>query len=221
MEGLRKRTLILAVGFIAIGLGFRALARSPQPDRTEEWMQKVTPKEVPGYRMEKSPTNPEISYKSDKMVYDTLVPYGIVARVFQEEKGNKSFDVNVIASSTKDSFHDPRVCFTAQGWNIDKETRAVVKTQTRGDVPVTLAEMTHAKLGKHPSVFFYKGPDGFTATTAGLKIQMLKHQFLTLRDQEGTFYRVIALSRDTTTEELLEFTGKWLDEANKVSDGFF
>lgn len=221
MEGLRKRTLIIAVGFIAVGLGFRALARSPQPTRTESWMEKVTPKEIPGYRMEQSAENPEVSYKSPDMVYDTLVPYGIVARVFTEEKGVKSFDVNVIASSTKDSFHDPRVCFTAQGWNIDKETNAVVKTKTRGDVPVTLAEMSHAKLGKHPAVFFYKGPDGFTPTTAGLKIQMLKHQFLTLKDQEGTFYRVIALRSDSTTEDLLKFTGEWLDEANKVSDGFF
>lgn len=221
MEGLRKRTLFLAVGFIVVGLGFRAFAQASHVKRTEKWMQTVTPKEVPGYRMEKSAANPEISYQSDKMVYDTLVPYGIVARVFQQEKGNQVYDVNVIASSTKDSFHDPRVCFTAQGWNIDKETSATVKTETRGEVKVTLAEMSHAKLGKHPAVFFYKGPDGFTPTTAGLKIQMLKHQFMTLRDQEGTFYRVIALSRDCTTEDLLKFTGQWLDEANKVSDGFF
>jgi hypothetical protein len=186
-------------------------------------MEQVAPKSVPGYDMVPARDRkfPDVTYKSDKIVYDTLVPYGIVAREFQEQHGPKHFDVNVIASSTKDSFHDPRVCFTAQGWNLDEQTEAMVHTETRGDVPVTLANMSHKDFGKHPAVFFYKGPGGFTATTAGIKLQMFTRQFLTLKDQEGVFYRVIALNNGVSTDDLLKFVGQYLDESNKTSDGFF
>lgn len=224
MEGLRKRVFVLAGVFVAVGIGFQAFsAQAKNITRTETWMEQVAPKELPGYTMvpSRDPKNPNVTYKSDPVVYDTLDPYGIVAREFREKGGPKHFDVNVIASSTKDSFHDPRVCFTAQGWNLDDQKEAIVKTATRGDVPVTLAEMNHADYGKHPSVFFYKGPEGFTATTAGIKIQMLKKQFLTLKDQEGVFYRFIALSPGTSTDDLLKFVGEYLDESGKTSDGYF
>lgn len=224
MEGLRKRAIVLAGVFVVVGIGFQALsARAERITRTESWMIKVAPKELPGYTMvpSRDPKNPDVTYTSDPVVYETLIPYGIVAREFREKGGPKHFDVNVIASSTKDSFHDPRVCFTAQGWNLDNQKEAIVKTATRGDVPVTLAEMNHADYGKHPSVFFYKGPEGFTATTAGIKIQMLKKQFMTLKDQEGVFYRFIALSPGTSTDDLLKFVGEYLDESGKTSDGFF
>lgn len=223
MEGLRKRVMVLGAAFIVAGLAFQAVAHTKGISRTESWMEQKAPKELPGYDMVPNlkGDNPEVSYVSDESVYKVLTPYGIVARIFREKQGVKMFDVNVIASSTKDSFHDPRVCFSAQRWTLEKETRAMVKTQTRGEVPVTLAEMSHRDHGRHPAVFFYRGPDGFTSSTSGLKIQMLKHQFLTMKDQEGVFYRIIALTPNTTTDELLEFTGAWLDEANKTSDGFF
>ena len=50
---------------------------------------------------------------------------------------------------------------------------------------------------------------------------MLKKQFLTLKDQEGVFYRFIALSPGTSTDDLLKFVGEYLDESGKTSDGYF
>ncbi len=167
MEGLRKRAILLAGVFVVVGIGFQALsARAERITRTESWMIKVAPKELPGYTMvpSRDPKNPEVTYTSDPIVYQTLVPYGIVAREFREKGGPKHFDVNVIASSTKDSFHDPRVCFTAQGWNLDKQSEAIVKTSTRGDVPVTLAEMNHVPM--------------FIAQHLNLNMPRLQHQLL-------------------------------------------
>lgn len=221
MERLTKRAVALGVVFIALGGVFMTLARADKISRTENWMEEKAPMSFGAYKVRRDPDNPDstVSYRMDEMTYKTLVPYGIVARIF--ESATESFDAVVIASSDKDSFHDPRVCFTAQGWVIDSEETATLKTKTRGEVPVTLAKLNHKDKGRRWTVFFYKGPAGFTATTSALKIQMLSHQLATLKNAEGVFYRFIPIYESTTQDQLMSFVADWLDQANKSSDGFF
>ncbi|HRF58467.1 MAG TPA: exosortase-associated EpsI family protein [Fimbriimonadaceae bacterium] len=221
MERLTKRAAILGVVFIALGGVFMTLARADKISRTETWMEGKAPGSFGDFKVRRDPDNPEstVSYRMDDMTYQTLVPYGIVARIF--ESATQAYDAVVIASSDKDSFHDPRVCFTAQGWVIDSEETATLKTKTRGEVPVTLAQLSHKDKGRRWTIFAYKGPDGFTATTSALKIQMLAHQLKTLKNAEGVFYRFIPIYGTTTKEQLMDFVSSWLDEANKTSDGYF
>lgn len=239
MERLKKRVWIVAGVFVIWGamLQFapeipRSLVRSAlgvagikgssvrvaAENKTEAWMEANTPKEVGNYHFLPSADNPAVSYKMDEGTYKELAPWGIVARRFAD--GDKIFDAVLIASESKDSFHDPRVCFTAQQFTIDKETVDYVQTKTRGTIPVTLAEMT-SKEGKSLTVFFYRGPGGFFPTTQKLKLNMFLHQCKTMESPQGVFYRFIPLYLGAQKEDLFKFIAEFMDTSAGVSGGFF
>lgn len=239
MEGLKKRVWIFAGVLVLWGglLQFqpnlpRTMVRSalaavgvkstaikvPPEHKNEEWMVANSPRQIGAYQYEPGRDNPEVSYKMDEGTYDTLKPWGIVARRFRGD--DKVFDAVLIASESKDSFHDPRVCFTAQQFNIDKETVDMVQTQTRGTIPVTLAEMS-SKEGKTLTVFFYRGPGGFYPTTQDLKKNMFIHQCKTMEDPQGVFYRFIAMYPGANKADLFKFIGEFLDKSGETSGGFF
>src|SRR5579862_9413607 len=105
MEGLKTRVYGLA-GILLLGGAFAHIATPPAgPKRTEAWMEQTALKEFQNYKMvpATSGDDREISYKMDAATYTELTPYGIVARDFTD--GNKTFDVVLIASQAKASFH--------------------------------------------------------------------------------------------------------------------
>ncbi|MCW5941198.1 MAG: exosortase-associated EpsI family protein [Fimbriimonadaceae bacterium] len=218
MERLTKRTMVFAGVLLAAGAIF---ALSPKPnfkDKNETWMEQRAPKQVPGFRFAASPENPECSYKMDKLTYDTLRPYGIVARKY--ESADKTFDVVLIASREKESFHDPRVCFTAQGWNIVREERVQIPTG-RGVIPASFAYMQHAQYGDNIAVFFYRGPGGFTNGTTRLKWDIFLEQLKNSENIDGVFYRFMPLYRGATKEQLAEFIATYMDASAETSGGYF
>jgi hypothetical protein len=165
------------------------------------------------------------SYKMNDVTYSTLQPYGIVARIFENSKNAQVFDVVVIASDSKDSFHDPRVCFSAQGWVMNNQWLDTVKTASRGDVPVTITLMDGPEDKNQLAAFVYKGPGGFYGNTQRLKVAMFRETLFGGGKLDGAFYRFIPGYRDEDQiqqiRELKEFIGKYLDAANEASKGYF
>lgn len=215
MEGLIKRTYIFAGLLLLAGV---ALAFSPRPARevrTEAWMEDHAPLDFGDYRFLPGPDNPKASYRMNEATYNELVPYGIVARKYTD--GRRTFDTVLIASNNKDSFHDPRVCFTGQGWTILQEERIQIPTQTRGTIEATFARMSHAQYGPSIAVFFYRSPARFSATTNSVKWDIFLEELRFGPDIDGVFYRFIPLYANATREELVEFVGEYMDAAAKVS----
>ncbi len=172
-----------------------------------------------------STENTLYSYKMDEVTYTTLDPYGIVARIFVHEKTREAYDAVVVASQSKDSFHDPRVCFSAQGWAISNQWVVLVDTKTRGKVPVTLVAMDGPDARNKLAAFVYRGPGGFYGNTQRLKIAMFIEQMMGGDQLSGVFYRFIPQNLDPNDPnqayKLQVFIGEFIDAANGASDGYF
>lgn len=211
-----KRSIALAVLFVACGTLARVTASTQTPARSETWLEDVVPMQVDGTTARSaSDGSTRYTYKMDKSTYDELKPYGIVARVF-EPKG-ASVDTVVIASNDKESFHDPRVCFTAQGYSIDQQETVQIPT-SHGNVPATLAALK----GKEDSlaVYLYKGPNRYVASTNDIKMDLFVEKLLHRRSPDGIFFRFIRLSPTMSKDDFLKFIGSYLDSAEKTSQGY-
>lgn len=216
MEGLRTRALVLGVIFIVLGVAFQAIPQAKTlhdgkvPD--EEWLSSVTPRTIPGY------TYTETS-KMSKAVYDELKPYGIITRGF--ENTYEKYDTVVIMSSNKASFHDPLVCFTSQGLKIQEQQVVEIPTQKHGKIKITFAQFVRDEQ-KYYAAFFYRGPRGYAPDSSDVKMQMFLHQFTSLKDSEGVFYRFMPLydgNPETIKRNLFAFIDRFLTEADKTSGG--
>ena len=218
MEGLIKRTWMLAGMVGAMG----AVTMFVPPPRSkainENWMAQRAPAAVGPYHFVSNPDTPGQSYRMGKSTYDTLQPSGIIAREYRS--GDKLFDVVLIASDSGESFHDPRVCFTASGWNISHERHVLVPTQADGKVPMTFVKMTGDKQTKS-ALYFYRGPYGYEAVARKMRFEMLVGQLIHIRNDQGVFYRFIPMSDGISDEDLTQFASQYLDEAHRVSGGFF
>ena len=214
---LKFRSYALA-GALAMAGGVYQLSRATKgPVRTEAWMEQTALKGFGKYRTESNMAG-DVTYRMDKATYAELQPFGIVARIMND--GNRSYDVTLIASSTKASFHDPRVCFTAQGWELGEQGHETIHTKTRGDIQATVARLKGTD-GEKWGAFLYRGPEGFTPTTNGLKLQMFKEQLFHGRDAEGVFYRFIPTDSKTTKEEMVAFVRDYLDASDAPTHGYF
>lgn len=216
MEGLRNRALILGIIFIVLGVAYQAIPQNRilhdgrVPD--EEWLAKVTPKTISGFSYVEMAKMP-------KEVYDELKPYGIIVRGF--ENTYEKYDTVVIMSSNKASFHDPLVCFTSQGLKIQEQQVVEIPTQKHGKIKITFAQFVRDEQTYY-AAFFYRGPRGFAPDSSDVKMQMFMHQFTTLKDSEGVFYRFMPLYQgnpETIKKNLFAFIDRFLSEADKTSGG--
>lgn len=219
MERLKKRTYVLAAVLIVAGLAIQLTPRiSLAAGKSEDQLEKLAPTQVGEYKMVRGTEDPEQTYKMDKMTYDELKPFGIVSRVF--EQGPRRFDVVLIASNRKESFHDPRLCFTSQGWTLLDEEQSDVQT-SRGPIPITFARMKSIDGEPQITAFFYRGKNGYYATAQRFAFDNLLRQLTGSIDLEGVFYRFIPLYSGATRDELVEFIQQYLEEARKTSGGYF
>jgi hypothetical protein len=225
MEGLKKRALVAVAVLLVAGTAIAFSKRSSGDKKTEEWMLDHVPMTFGKYTAQSSAENPKYSYKMDEVTYKTLQPYGIVARVFVHEDTKEEYDAVVIASESKDSFHDPRVCFSAQGWSLSNQWIEVVDTKTRGKVPVTLVVMDGAERNR-VAAFLYKGPGNkFYGNTQRLKVAMFFEQMKGGKHIEGVFYRFIPTNLDPNdkdqTTKVKRFIAEFVDAVNETSGGYF
>ncbi|MFZ4508132.1 MAG: exosortase-associated EpsI family protein [Fimbriimonas sp.] len=218
MERLTLRSYILGGTLLLFGAALVAAPQANYPKKTESELEALAPTSVGKYNFYPVDATSGQSYKMSKMTYDTLMPFGIVARIFTS--GNKSFDAVVIAGNDVNSFHDPRTCFTSQGYEILSETKIDIPTQSRGTVPATFAKLNGPR-GKSMAIFLYRGPGGFVSKTRDLKIDMFKSRLTNGKEVDGVFYRFIPLSDQITDDEFKTFVADFLDTADKTSKGYF
>lgn len=214
---MRKRVFFVGGILLAFGIALHTAPRADLgPDKPETWLEERAPNAVGEFK-----ADPRLSYRMDQRTYDELNPFGIVSRVYVQ--GDVGFDVIMIASNRKESFHDQRVCFSAQGWTLSKDSLRFLESKTRGRVPVTLLELTSPVRGKRWALLFYKGPKGFCANPRDLAWAMFQEQlrFWTKPNLDSVFYRIIPTSERVSERELLDFAGNFLDAANASSQGYF
>ncbi|MCH7945574.1 MAG: exosortase-associated EpsI family protein [Armatimonadetes bacterium] len=222
---MKTRALVAVVVILLAGLSI-ALTKKDIPDTMDESdMLEISARDLDGYRMVRSVENPDYSYMMDEVTYRTLEPYGIVARVFENEQTGERYDVVLIASRSKDSFHDPRICFYAQGWALTKQWLDKIPTETRGELPVTIALMDGPGGTGKLAAFLYKGPGRFYGSTKELKLGMFLEQMKGGSNLDGAFYRFIPLHNNPDDQEMLDdlkrFIGAYMDESNRSSGGKF
>jgi hypothetical protein len=218
MEGLTKRIVVLTAVFGVFGIAQLSAPKMSASNRTEAWMEDNSLSAFDGWNLVPSPENPKQSYKMNEATYQTLNPFGIVSRVFQNR--DREYDVVLIASNRRESFHDPRICFTGQGYNIKEEKVVQIPTKTRGNVPATSVIMDGPN-GPSIAVYFYRGPDGFAPTTRDLKLGMVFSLLKGKKDVDGVFYRIIPRTSKETLPDVVKFAGDYLDASEPFSKGYF
>jgi hypothetical protein len=210
----------LAIALITlIGAASVAALVAPRPTavaRTEAWLEDAVPASIGGYEFLPGETNPKQTYKMEKLVYDTLNPRGIVARIYSN--GTRQFDVVVVNSDNGDSFHDPRVCFQFQGSSLENERNENVTLSDGTAVPVKFVETVYNG-EKRLAAYTYKGPDGYSAEPLRLLFDIFRAELATGKVQEGTFYRIVALSPLTESEDLKVFTRELLSASREQTNG--
>jgi hypothetical protein len=218
MERLNKRFLTLAGFFAVAGAIFLALPSKAESIVDEQWMKDHAPATVADYRFQTSADDPQISYRMDDSTYEMLNPFGIVARTYYNM--GRQFDVVLIAGNDKENFHDPHVCFNAQGWTFLEDKVIQIPTKTRGTISATYARISQR--GRDSiTVFFYRGPKGFYPSTPNLGMAMLLGPLMGDFKTDAVFYRFMPMYDGATPEDVIEFVGKYMDEAGKASDGYF
>ncbi|MBC8065698.1 MAG: exosortase-associated EpsI family protein [Chlorobia bacterium] len=219
-----KRVVALAGFFTVAGVVFLALPSKAESVVNEQWMKDHTPDIIhtkdPGilYQFHKSPDDPQVSYKSDKQTYEMLNPFGIVSRRYYNT--GRQFDVVLIAGNDKENFHDPHVCFRAQGWTFIEDRVISIPTKTRGTIPATFAVIEN-RGKKTLSVFFYRGPKGFYPSTPNLGAAMLLGPLMGDFQTDAVFYRFMPEYDGAKEEEIIEFVGQFMDEAGPKSNNYF
>lgn len=217
MEGLRLRAFAVGGILLLAGALVQMTPAKVLPKKTEDELAAKAPRQVgdfifaPGYSADQS-------YRVHESTYEVLKPFGIVGRIYQ--KGPEAYDVLLIASNDKNSFHDQRVCFRAQNWTILEETQDEIVTD-RGTIPVTMVRMEHPELGPQFAAYFYKGPGGFYSQPQRLTWAMFLEQVRGGTNLDSVFYRFVPATRDATREQLFGFIREYVKAAEASSGGYY
>lgn len=219
MEGLKVRSFAVAGVLVVCGLVLQAMPKAELDRKDEKFMETMAPTQVGQFRFEPSFNDPQRSYEVDERTYDLLNPFGVVGRIYSD--GTKSFDVLLISGNDKNCFHDNRVCFSGQGFNIVGQDIETVDTP-RGKIPVTFLSLEHPQRGKLIAAMFFKGPrNEWFSLPQPLTFAMFKEQLRLGKDLNSTFYRIIPGGGDTDRASLKAFIGEYLVAAEASSNGFF
>lgn len=219
MAGLTVRGAVVGGLLLIVGVASSLMLTRSGQKVDERWMEDNSLTSFGQFQMISSPDNPRQSYRMDERSYELLKPFGIVSRVF--ESGPERFDVVLIASDNKESFHDPTVCFPGQGWQIVEERTDKIDTKTRGQIPISIVKMRSPQGESKLSAYFYRAKAGFFPRTGDMSLGMfigpLKGNF----DTNGVFYRFMPISANVTEERLKAFMVEYMDASYEKSNGFF
>ncbi|HVL40335.1 MAG TPA: exosortase-associated EpsI family protein [Fimbriimonadaceae bacterium] len=216
MERLKVRAFATAGVLLLAGMMIQLTPAVDLPSKSEEWLIEQAPAQVDRFTFVPGPSA-GVSYDVHPYTYEELKPFGVVGRIYNA--GDEAYDVLLISSNRKESFHDQRVCFSAQGWTLTEETQDTLETH-RGRIPITLVKMTHRDIGDQIAVYFYKGPGGFHARPNQLTWAMFKEQFFWGTDLDSVFYRFIPV-RGGDKDKLYDFIRHYLKAADESSGGYY
>lgn len=199
---MQSRLKIILVLFVAAGIGAYFLTPIVYVNRTEEWMASQLPAaDIPGYRF-----NSDI--KMDKDTYEILQPFGIIGRDFIDQDGRR-FEITVIASNNRKAFHDPRVCFSAQGWQLIDPHVKNINVPVFGKGVLATVMGLQSSNAKGSAIYFYHGPYGWRSTPHYMPFDMLVAKLFLRKKIDGIFYRV-----------LVSPGGKSLEQDQKAMENF-
>lgn len=216
---MKKRAYFLA-GLLVLA-GAASLVRTSQatgPTVTEKTMEEKAPVSVPGYQILPGPEGVAYSYKMPESTYDTLKPFGIVARTYTD--GTKNFDAVLITSDSHESFHDPKICFSGQGWTFETSREEKLALPDGRTIPMTVVEM-HGPVTDTTAIYFYKGPNGFVSEPKRLQMDMFNEVLFGRKQTISTFYRFLPSTPGVPLEQLREFVKTYMVSAAEESGGFF
>ncbi len=217
MAGLKKAVWILGVSFVATGLAFNVVPRDHERKLTEDNVLDMLPVKV-GRFTPVLKDGEKVSYRMDEGTYGLLKPWGICARVFVN--GSESYDVVAIASNNKESFHDPNICFSAQGWQLSNQRLEYIESKSHGRIPVTLVDMEQHG-DKRVAMYFFRLNQGYYGDMAKVKRDMLVYTLKNFgKKDEGAFIRIIPTGV-VDVEKMKTFAGNWVDSANESSKGYY
>jgi hypothetical protein len=219
MERLRLRAFLLS-GFLII-VGALSLIRPGQAAGvalTEAEMEARAPTSVPGYQLIPGPQGLAYTYRMDEQTYEVLQPFGIVARQYTD--GQHTFDVVLITSNSHESFHDPKICFSGQGWIFTSTRRETLEIPDGRTIPATVVEMS-GPLEDALAIYFYKGPKGFVADPKRLQLDMFNEVLFGRNPADSTFYRFMPSTQGPDLEQLKGFIRTYMVAAAEESGGLF
>ncbi|GIV01848.1 MAG: hypothetical protein KatS3mg015_0678 [Fimbriimonadales bacterium] len=223
-----NRLKIVAIVFVLVGALAFALSPRRYQDRTEEWMEEVVPEQIPTYSLRASSrTDPAV--KMSEVAYQILQPFGIVTRYYTGPD-NRTYEFVVLAGNTRKSFHDPRVCFTAQGWDLkDPGIHTVNLPHMGGEVQVSAMTMDNIATGSRATaMFFYKTPFGIRPNTMRVPFDLTFAKLMMKSDVDAQFYRFMvvppsegddALQKDL--QALTAFAETMFSEIEKRPEGSY
>lgn len=221
MAGLTKRIYITGGVILLAGIGIQLAGKAEAKGRDEAFMIKSAPLKVGEFEFQTNDETPGKSYTADDRTYSLLKPFGIVPRIYTN--GSKAFEVLLISSSTKESFHDQDVCFPGQGLNPVSKEIIPIEAGDRGTIPVRYVVWAGRNGEQLISAQFYRGPGGVYYPEPGDIAKSMLWNAITggRKNPESNYYRFIPQYRDATKEETLAFIKAYLQEAAKTSQGFF
>lgn len=208
-----RRAHILAAILAIVGIAVLFRGRANTTPHNEAWVENTYPTSVGDYHMVDR-------YKMDETTYQELNPMGISSVTMSN--GVNKFDVVVISSHERDSFHNPLACFAAQEWTIVDSHQTIVHTASRGDVPFSVSTAKSRAGQTAIAVYTYEGPKAMHAVNSagfvglgqvGLHGDMFLSELTTVKPAFATFFRFMSLSQFTKESDLLKFAGQYLDAA--------
>jgi len=219
MTGIQKRSFALAGLLLATGVFALMTTSQAAVRKTEVYLEEKAPASVKGYSMVPGqPGGMRYSYKMDKSTYDVLKPFGIVARQYTD--GARLFDAVLITSDTHESFHDPKICFSSQGWTFGDARTEEVDVPGRGKIPFTVVQMI-GPMGKAIAAYTYKGPNGFVAEPKRLQMDMFRETLFGRKPMDSTFYRFMPTTPGVGLDDLKNFIKAYMIAAHDSSGGYF
>ena len=209
------RIKVAIVLFVIGGVIAMFVPKVEYVSRTEEWMEEQIPKELPGYRFVQT-------VKMNDQTYKILQPFGIVGRQFQGPDG-RYYEFLVIAGNSRVSFHDPQVCFSAQGWIFKDVWTRDVNVPVVGDkVPATILNLERSG-GKAVAMYFYRTPYTLRGSGFMMPVDMTFAKLSGRPSVDGQFFRFLLSPSSNDLEKdiaaLEHFADAMLKEVSKAPEG--
>lgn len=213
-----KKLIVVLVVLMASMAAISYMGQRKTDPLPESWVEQKMLTENDGYTLRPDTFDSKISYKMDKTTYDLLKPIGIACQLMESPDG-KQIDVVAIAGESMESFHDQRVCFNAQGWELLVVEERFIETKRHGKIPVSW--MTIRKPGALPreAMYIFRHPEGFSSYDQakwGFLKSKIKAPF---ERQIGYSYRFIGLTPDIDAQQLTDFAIKYLDTLDETTNG--
>ncbi|MBX3114305.1 MAG: exosortase-associated EpsI family protein [Fimbriimonadaceae bacterium] len=213
-----KKQLSVIIGVMAVMAVISYMGQRPHEPLPESWLEEKMLTSNEGFILRPMSFDSKISYRMDQTTYDTLKPIGIACQIMQDTKG-REIDVVTIAGESMEAFHDQRICFNAQGWELLVVETRFIATKRHGRIPVSWMTIRRPGEQKREAMYIFRTPEGFADYNSakwGFLVAKSKDPFAR---QIGFSYRFIGLTPDVNAEDLTQFAIEYLDTLDETTNG--